>query len=178
MCPIVVNPDLVLQKTGEPQGPTQSRPAECGRRQAIQTRPDHPEWSLLPEVFQLICARWHQPQIDLFAVRVNKLLQFVSPVHSLPSENRDPYAFPPVAILGKVVAKLWDYPCRRIILIAPGWPNHALVKESGSSVKPDPTVPAQSADSTIQSDFKEESDKSKSSCLAPKASAIKGAKFL
>ena len=31
--------------------------------------------------------------------------------------------FPPVAILGKVVEKLQDSMCRRIILIAPGWPN-------------------------------------------------------
>ena len=35
----------------------------------------------------------------------------------------DPYAFPPAVILGKVVEKLQDYLCRRIILIAPGWPN-------------------------------------------------------
>ena len=35
----------------------------------------------------------------------------------------DPYAFPPAAILGKVVEKLQDYPCNRIILIAPGWLN-------------------------------------------------------
>ena len=34
--------------------------------QTIQT-----EWSLLPEVFQAICNRWHQPQIDLFATRFN-----------------------------------------------------------------------------------------------------------
>ena len=36
--------------------------------QTIQT-----EWSLLPEVFQAICSRWHRPQIDLFAMRFNKL---------------------------------------------------------------------------------------------------------
>ena len=30
--------------------------------QTIQT-----EWSLIQEVFQAICSRWHQPQIDLFA---------------------------------------------------------------------------------------------------------------
>ena len=41
--------------------------------QTIQT-----EWSLLPKVFQAICSRWHQPQIDLFATRFNnKLPQFV-----------------------------------------------------------------------------------------------------
>ena len=42
---------------------------------------------------------------------------------SLSWENLDPYAFPPAAILGKVVEKLQDYPCNRIILIALGWPN-------------------------------------------------------
>ena len=29
------------------------------------------EWSLLPEVFQSLCSRWHRPQIDLFATRFN-----------------------------------------------------------------------------------------------------------
>ena len=97
--------------------------------QIIQT-----EWSLLPEVFQIICSRWHRPQIDLFATRFNnKLPLFVSPVPdslatavdalSLPWEDLDAYAFPPVAILGKVVEKLLASPCKRIILIAPGWPN-------------------------------------------------------
>ena len=97
--------------------------------QTIQT-----EWSILQEVFQTICSRWHRPQIDLFATRLNnKLPQFVSPVPdslavavdalSLQWEDLDAYAFPPAAILGKVVEKLQDSPCKRIILIAPGWPN-------------------------------------------------------
>ena len=97
--------------------------------QTIQT-----EWSLLPEIFQRICSRWHRPQIDLFATRFNhKLPQFVSPVPdtlavavdalTLPWEDLDAYAFPPTAILGKVVEKLLDSPCRRLILFAPGWPN-------------------------------------------------------
>ena len=97
--------------------------------QTIQT-----EWSLLQEFFQAICSRWHRPNIELFATRFNnKLPQFVSPVPdplatavdalSLPCEDLDAYAFPPAAILGKVVEKLQDSPCKRIILIAPGWPN-------------------------------------------------------
>ena len=97
--------------------------------QTIQT-----EWSLLPEVFQAICSRWHQPQIDLFATRFNnKLPLFVSPVPdplatavdalSLPWEDLDAYALSPRAILGKVVEKLQDSPFKRIILIAAGWPN-------------------------------------------------------
>ena len=96
--------------------------------QTIQT-----EWSLLPEVFQSICSRWHRPQIDLFTMRFNnKLPLFVSPVPDplasavdalgLPWEDLDAYAFPPATILGKVV-KLQDCSCKRIILIAPAWPN-------------------------------------------------------
>ena len=97
--------------------------------QTIQT-----EWSLLPEVFQKLCSKWHRPQIDLFATRFNhKLPLFVSPVPdtlavavdalTLPWEDLDAYAFPRTAILGKVVEKLQDSPCKRLILIAPGWPN-------------------------------------------------------
>ena len=97
--------------------------------QTIQT-----EWSLLPEVFQALCSRWHRPQIDLFATRFNnKLPLFVSPVPdpmatavdalSLSWENLDMYAFPPTAILGKVVEKLQDSPYQRLIIIAPRWPN-------------------------------------------------------
>ena len=37
----VENPDLVYQQAGYSQTPTYSRPAECGRRQAIQDRPDN-----------------------------------------------------------------------------------------------------------------------------------------
>ena len=51
VCPIVANPDLLLHESGDPHTPTHSRPAECGNRQAIQTRPDHSKCSLRPEVF-------------------------------------------------------------------------------------------------------------------------------
>ena len=42
MYPSVENPDLVFQETGDSQSLTHSRLAECGSRQAIQARPDHP----------------------------------------------------------------------------------------------------------------------------------------
>ena len=46
--------------------------------QTIQT-----EWSLLPEVFQIICSRWHQPQIKLPAQPVDTAL------HPDPSQKSD-----------------------------------------------------------------------------------------
>ena len=137
VCPTVENPILVHQTAGNPQSTSLCIPGRLNviadklsrLGQTIQT-----EWSLHPAVFQAVCSRWHQPQVDLFATRFNnKLPQFVSPVPdpqawavdalSLSWEHLDPYAFPPAAILGKVVEKLQDYPCNRIILIAPGWPN-------------------------------------------------------
>ena len=41
LCPAVEDLDLVHQKSSHPQSPTHPRPAECGSRQTIQTRPDH-----------------------------------------------------------------------------------------------------------------------------------------
>ena len=91
--------------------------------QTIQT-----EWSLLPEVFQAIYSRWHWPQIDHEVQQqvasvslLPDLLATAVDALSLPWEDLDTYAFPPTAILGKVVEKLQDSPCNRIILIAPGW---------------------------------------------------------
>ena len=78
----------------------------------------------------------------------NKLPVFVSLVPdplawavdalSLPWEDLDAYAFPPAAILGKVVAKLQDYSYKRTILMA----QHAMILGSSGNVQPDPPVPA------------------------------------
>ena len=131
MCPTVENLHMVCQETSNSQARripgrlnvVADKVSRLG--QTIQT-----EWSLFPEVFQSICSRWHQPQIDLFAMRFNNRLPlFVSPVlgplvwasdtHSLPWQDLDEYAFPPAAILGKVVEKFQDYLCKRIILNDP-----------------------------------------------------------
>ena len=58
--------------------------------------------------------------------------------------------------------------------------QHALVLGSGSYVKPNPTIPAQhaqSADSTILSDSTQELVEPESPCLGPRASSIKGQRF-
>ena len=86
--------------------------------QTIQT-----EWSLLPVVFQAICNMWHQPQIDQFVSPVPDTMATAVDALRLSWDDPDVYAFPPAAILGKVVEKLQNTPSRRIILIAPRWPN-------------------------------------------------------
>ena len=135
VCPTVENTVLVYQETSNSQSTSHPRPSEHDSRQAIQTGPDHsnrvvpsprsiPGYMLpmAPAPGEPVC---HQVQ--------QQTVQFVSPVPdpqawavdalSLSWEDLDPYALPPAAILGKVVEKLQDYPCNRMILIAPGWPN-------------------------------------------------------
>ena len=115
LCSTMENLDLVHQKSSNSQRPgwlhvVVDKLSRLG--QTIQT-----EWSFLQEVFQAICSRWHQPQTDLFPTRFNnKLPLFVSPVPdslatavdalSLPWEDPFACAFPPAALLGKVVEKL------------------------------------------------------------------------
>ena len=116
--------------------------------QTIQT-----EWSLLPEIFQALCDRWHQPQIDLFATRFNnKLPLFVSPVPdpratavdalSLSWEDLDAYAFPPTAILGKVVEKFARLPVPEVDHYCPGVAQHDMVLGPSGNVQPDPIASA------------------------------------
>ena len=51
--------------------------------------------------------------------------------------------------------------------------QHTLVLGSSGHVEPNSIVPAQAADSTIQSDSSHEFAKTESSCLAPRTLAIK-----
>ena len=48
LCFTMGNLDLVHQKSSNSQSLTHSRPAECGSRQAIQARPDHPNRMVSP----------------------------------------------------------------------------------------------------------------------------------
>ena len=58
-------------------------------------------------------------------------------------------------------------------LIARGWAQHALVLGPSGHVKPNSLVPAQAGHTAFQSDSSQESVKPKSTCLVPRASAIK-----
>ena len=96
--------------------------------QAIQT-----EWALHPHVFKQICRRWDTPHLDLFATRFNNQLPlFVSPIPdetaqavdalSIPWDGLLAYAFPPLALLTKVLRKIRESSCQ-VFLVAPAWPN-------------------------------------------------------
>ena len=123
----------MLQETSNSQGLPHSRLAECGSRKAIQARPDHPNRVVSPS--RGLPVDMHQVAPTSNRPFCNEVQQVtsVSPVLdslawtmdalSLPWEDLNPYVFTPVAILDKVVAKLRDYSCRRIILLLQGSPT-------------------------------------------------------
>ena len=89
------------------------------------------EWSLHPQVFKRICQKWFTPHVDLFATHLNhKLPLYVSPVPDPKAWDIDAlninwttltaYAYPPTALLHKVIQKIKQCHCL-IIVIAPGW---------------------------------------------------------
>ena len=176
VCPTMENLDLVYQISSNSKSPTHSGPAKRDKLsclgQTIQT-----EWSLLQEVFQAICSRWHRPQIDLFATRFNnKLPQFVSPVRDplvvavdaeFPMGGSGCIWLPTSSHLGQSGGEVAGLPMQERVA------QHALVLGYSDHVQSDSTEPAQPVNSAIQSDPSQKSDKSKSPCVAPRASAMK-----
>ena len=150
--------------------------------QTIQT-----EWSLLQEVFQTICSRWHRPQIDLFATRFNnKLPQFVSPVPDslasssgctqLPMGGYGRICLPTSSHLRQSGGEVAALPMQENHSDCSRVAQHALVLGSSDHVQSDPSEPAQPAqpvNTAFQSDPSQKSDKPKSPCMAPRARAIK-----
>ena len=183
------NLDLVYQASSNSKSLTHSRPAECGSRQAIQTGPDHsngvvPPTRGFPSNMQQVAPASNRPichevQQQVTSVCLCHRYRIPWPqqwMHCLSWEDLDAYAFPPAAILGKVVEKLQDSPCKRIIVIAPGWPNMPwfwdLVTMPSQIPLSLPNLP-NLVNTALQSDPSQKSDKSKSPCVAPRASAIK-----
>ena len=91
------------------------------------------EWSLHPQVFKQICQKWFTPHVDLFDTHLNhKLPLYISPVPdpkawdidalNINWTNLTAYAYPPTALLHKVIQKIKQCHCL-IIVIAPGWPG-------------------------------------------------------
>ena len=145
------NLDLVYQETVD-SSPTHSRRLNVIADKLYslsQTRQSRQNGPFCHSFFQVICFWWHQPQVGLFlppGSTTNCLNLFHwgqtpninNDAISLPWEDLYPYAFPLVAILGKVVEKLQDYPCSRITLIAPRWPK--VVLGSPDHVKSDSLI--------------------------------------
>jgi hypothetical protein len=80
-----------------------------------------------------IFLKWHQPNIDLFATKLNFVLPiYISPVGdpqafavdalSVDWKGMSAYAFPPTTLLLKVIQKITETPCP-VLLVTPYWPR-------------------------------------------------------
>ena len=101
------------------------------------SRPNQPimtEWSLHPEVVNLIFRLWGTPVVDRFAtVHNTHLPQFMALVPepralaivalSQDWQGRSMYMFPAFLLLNKVIQKLRTNQTGKVILITPWWPS-------------------------------------------------------
>ena len=92
------------------------------------------EWSLHPQVARSLLRAWGNPSIDLFATCLNaKLPLYCSLVPDPqavfedafrhPWDDLDLYAFPPFAVVGRVIARVQQSSRVAMTLVAPLWPE-------------------------------------------------------
>ena len=97
------------------------------RDQAIAT-----EWTLHRQVAKALLSAWGSPSIDLFASRLNAQLPIycslvpddqaaLEDAFWYPWDNLDVYAFPPFALLGKVLSRVRQSRNCSMTLVAPLW---------------------------------------------------------
>ncbi|XP_045167098.2 uncharacterized protein LOC123530393 [Mercenaria mercenaria] len=95
---------------------------------------DTTEWKLKEDIFKRLSKHFMQPNIDLFASRLNKQLDcYVSwmpdpgawavNAFSLNWKGLEPYIFPPFNLLSKVLNKIMEDEVEEALLICPFWPN-------------------------------------------------------
>ena len=126
LCPAMENLDLVYQASSNSKSPTYPRAAECGSRQAIQAGPDHsnrmvPPSRGFPSYMQQVAPTsdrsiCHKVQ-QVTSVRVTStgLLGNSSGCSQYAMGESGCIRLPTSGHLGKVVEKLQDSPCKRII---------------------------------------------------------------
>ena len=188
VCPTMENLDLVYQTSSNSKSPTHPRPAECGSRQAIQIGPDHSNGvvpptrgfssdmqQVAPASNRPIC---HEVQQQVTSVRVTGT---GSPGHS--SRCTQPamrgsgrICLPTSSHFGQSGGEVTGLPMQENHCDCSRVAQHALVLRPGDNVQqnpPEPSQPAKPVNTALQSDPSQKSDKSKSPCVAPRASAIK-----
>ena len=130
-----MNTDLVYQELSNSQSSSHPRPSKCNSRQAIQTGPDHsnrmvPQSRGVPSNMQPVAQApsgpiCHQVQQQASSVCLSgpRPPSMGSGCSQLVMGWTGPIRLPTGGHLGQSGVRLLDYPCNRIILIAPGWPN-------------------------------------------------------
>ena len=188
LCTSMENLDLVHQPSGNTKSPTHPRPSKCDSRQVIQAGSDHPDRMVSPsgsfsKVVQKMAptsdrSSCHEVQPQITSVCVSSTgLPGSSSGHPHSALGRSGcICLPTDRHIGQSGGETAGFPVQETHSDCPGVAQHALVLGFGDHVQSGPSQPAQSAqsfDTALQSDPSQKSDKSKSPCLAPRATAIK-----
>ena len=186
MCPHVQDPDLVFKETGYPQSLTHPRPAECDSKQTIQAEPNNSNRIVSP-------SRGLQNNMLPVAPsgpvchQIQQLTSTVCVTSSGPPGmgsgctepvmgGSGPIRLPINSHLGQSGGEIAGLPVQQDDTDCTRVAQLALVLGSSGHVQSDPSVPAKTAESgysTIQPDPTQKSVKPESTCLAPRATAIK-----
>ena len=178
----------MFQETSNSQSPTHTSPAKRDSRQAIQVRPDHSDRVVSPSRgirgnMQQVAPASDRPICHQFQQQVASICV---PDARSPGNSSGCTQFamgrsgcihlPTSGHLGQSGGEVAGHPMQETYSNCPRVAQHALVLGSSVHVQPDPTMPAQSTqliNTTLQSDPPQESDKSKSPCVASRTTAIK-----
>ena len=177
--------NLLYQEPSDSQSPSHPRPAECDSRQAIQAGPDHsnrvvPPSRGFPSHMQLVAPVpnrliCHEVQQQVASICVTSKgspgLSSGCTHSAMGGSGR--ICLPTNSHLGQSGGETTGHPMQENHSDCPRVAQHALVLGPSGHVQPDLTKPAQPVNTTIQSDPSQKSDKPKSPCMAPRATAIK-----
>ena len=188
VCPTVENTVLVHQAASNPQGTSHPRPAERDSRQAIQAWPDHSNRVVtssrcVPSCMFKVASTTSGPVCHQVQQQTTTVCITGTRPPGLDSGCTQPLLGGPGPIrlptgshLGQSGGEAPGLPLQQNNSDCSRVAQHALVLGPGSDVKPDSTVSAQHAQpsvSAIQPGPSQEPVESESTCLAPRAPAIK-----
>ena len=188
LCPTVENLDLVFPATSDSKSSTHPRPFKCDSRQTIQAGSDHPNrvvppsggfstdmQPVAPASDRPICHEV-QPQVTSVCLSSTGLPGCSSGCTYSAMGGPGCIRLPTDHHIGQSGGEATGLPVQETHSDCPGVAQHALVlglRDNVQSGPSQPAQPAQSADTALQSDPSQKSDKSKSPCLAPRATKIK-----
>ena len=188
LSPTVENLDLVFPAKSDSQSPTYPWPTKCDSRQAIQAKSDHPNRMVppsgrFPKIMQQMAPASDRPICHEVQPQVTSVC-LSSTGHPGCSSGCTHSAMggsgrirlPTDHHIGQSGGEATGLPLQETHSDCSGLAQHALVLGLGDHVQPGPSQPAQpaqSVDTALQSDPSQKSDKSKSPCLAPRATKIK-----
>ena len=188
VCPAVENPDLVFPETGDSKSTTHTRKPKCDSGQAIQTWADHPDRvvppsrgfskhmrDMAPTSNRSVCHEV-QPQITSVCVSSSGPSGCSSGCTHSAMGGSGCICLPTDRHLGQSGGEAIGHPVQKVNSNCSGMAQHALVLGLGDHVQSNSSQlakSAQSVDTALQSDPSQKSDKPKSPCMAPRATAIK-----